>query len=110
MEVVDVTAGMTDDGILIINTHENPEKIRKKTGIEGKKVYTVDATHISIDALGRFMPNIPMLGALLRVTGLLSKEDAIDFLKQSFGKKFPQKVVDSNIVALERAYEEVKGE
>ncbi len=110
METVDVTEGVKDDGILIINTHHDPATIREKTGVQGKKIYTVDATHISIDALGRFMPNIPMLGALLSVTGLLSKEDAIDFLKSSFGKKFPKKVVDSNIVALDRAYEEVKGE
>ncbi len=110
METVDVAEGMKEDGILIINTHYDPATIRKKTGVKGKKIYTVDATHISLDALGRFMPNIPMLGALLSVTGLLSKEDAIEFLKSSFGKKFPQKVVDSNIVALDRAYEEVKGE
>lgn len=110
LEVVDITAGLAEDGIILVNSHEDPKVIREKFNIKGRKIYTVDATHISIDALGRFMPNIPMLGALLKVTGLLSKEEAATFLKESFGKKFSQKVANSNIVALERAFEEVKGE
>ncbi len=110
LDVVDVTTGLTEYGTLLVNSPENPSEIRKRMNIEGRKIYTVDATHISFDALGRFMPNIPMLGALLKITGLISKDEATNYLKESFGKKFPQKVVDRNIVALERAFEEVKGE
>ncbi|MEW5920455.1 MAG: 2-oxoacid:acceptor oxidoreductase family protein [Bacillota bacterium] len=107
LDVVDVTAGLAMDGILIVNTAEKPEEIRKKFDIKGRNIYTIDATHISIDELGRFMPNIPMLGALLKVTKLLSEEEAVSFLKESFGKKFSAKVVDSNIRALQRAFKEV---
>ncbi len=110
LEVVDVSTGLAADGTLIINTPSSPSEIRAKINLNGRKIYTVDATHISLEALGRFMPNIPMLGALLRATGLLSKEEATDFLRNTFGKKFPSKVVESNVVALERAYEEVESE
>ena len=111
LEVVDVTAGMAEDGIVIINTNQSPAEVKKQLNLSGKEtVYTVDATHISMDALARFMPNIPMLGAFLKITGLITLEEAKDYLNKSFGKKFPQKVVDKNIEAMERAYEEVKGE
>ncbi|UMZ75223.1 2-oxoacid:acceptor oxidoreductase family protein [Natranaerofaba carboxydovora] len=111
LDVVDVTHGMTEDGIVIVNTHQSPESIRGQLNVSDEnKVYTVDATHISMDALGRFMPNIPMLGAFLKVTGLITLDQAKEFLNDSFGKKFPQKIVDKNIEAMERAYQEVKGE
>ena len=110
LDIVDICAGLDDDGIIIINTTLQPDQIRDKLNINGRKLYTVDATHISLQELHRFMPNVPMLGALLKVTGLLTKEEAIEFLQDSFGKKFPAKVVESNIVALKRAFEEVKGE
>jgi len=110
LDVVDVTAGLTEDGTLLVNSHKEPSEIKKQLNLNGHKVYTVDATSISFDTLGRFMPNIPMLGALLKITGLIEKEEAVNYLKESFGKKFPQKIVDSNIAALEKAFEEVKGE
>ncbi len=110
LDVVDVTAGLTEDGTLLVNSHKEPSELRKQLNLNGRKVYTVDATTISFDALGRFMPNIPMLGALLKITGLIEIDEAVNYLKESFGKKFPQKVVDSNIAALEKAFEEVKGE
>jgi len=110
IDVVDVTTGLSMNGILIINSGEKPQYFRKKLGLTGRKIYTVDATHISLEELKRFMPNVPMLGALLQVTELLSEEEAITFLKDSFGKKFSQKVVDSNIRALKRAFKEVEAE
>ncbi len=110
LDVVDVTAGLAMNGTLIINSGEKPGYLRNKLAIKGRDIYTVDATHISLEELKRFMPNIPMLGALLKVTELLTEEEAIEFLKNSFGKKFPEKVVDSNIRALKRAFKEVEGE
>lgn len=110
LDIVDISAGLDDDGIVIINTTLQPGQIRAKLNLNGRKIYTVDATHISLEELRRFMPNIPMLGALLKVTSLLTKEEAIEFLQDSFGKKFPSKVVQSNIAALNRAFEEVKAE
>ena len=110
LDVVDVTEGLGMNGILIINSAEKPAYFREKFAIAGRKIYTVDATHISLDELKRFMPNIPMLGAMLSITELLSEAEAISFLKDSFGKKFPEKVVDSNIRALQRAFKEVEAE
>ncbi len=110
LEVVDITEGLIRDGIIIINSEKDPALIRKAFNIQGRKIYTIDATTISVESLGRFMPNIPILGALLRVTEMMTLEEAGEFLKKSFAKKFSDKVVEGNMQALQRAFEEVKSE
>jgi len=110
LEVVNITVGLAKDGVIIVNSEKEPAKIREAFNIQGREIYTVDATTISIESLGRFMPNIPILGALLKVTGLLSLKEASEYLKKSFGKKFSEKVVEGNLKALKRAFEEVKSE
>ncbi len=108
MEKEDVTEGLGDGGILIVNTEENPEAIRQKTKFKKGKVFTVNATQISLDTLGRPMPNTPMLGALIKATGIIKMKDLQDNLRKKFLKKIGEKAVKGNIEAIERAYEEVE--
>jgi len=107
---IDIVAGLGVDGVLIINSPESPADVRKKLGMKGGKVFTVDATQISIDALGRSIPNTPMMGALVRVTELLNMETLKKDVQKKFAKKFGDKIVQGNFAALQRAYEEVKSE
>ena len=93
----------------IITTHlSKDELIAKKPELKGKELYTLDCIQISLDTLGKSVPNAPMLGALMKVSKMLE----IDFFLESFakvlGKKLPQKVIDANKVAIKRAYDEVK--
>ena len=108
MSVVDVTAGLKDGGTIIINTHHDPASVNSEFKLDSYRLFTLDATHIALDTMGKPFSNIPMLGGLLKATGLLEKEEALNYLKDSFTKKFPAKVVDKNLEALKRAYEEVK--
>ncbi|MDD5455372.1 MAG: 2-oxoacid:acceptor oxidoreductase family protein [Candidatus Ratteibacteria bacterium] len=112
MATVDVTAGLTDDGIIIINTPLTPAEIRKEMGISGKKIFTVDASGISKSTLGKEIPNTPMLGALIKVSGLLDIEKVLDDTRKKLEKKFRTKpeLIEGNIKAIRRAYEEVRGE
>ncbi len=107
-DVVNFTAGMPENGLIIINTGECPATMTEKFRLNRYKVATVDATRISMEALGRSMPNIPMLGAFLKVFGLLGEAEACDFVNTHFGQKFSSKVVSGNIRALQRAFEEVQ--
>ena len=109
-EVVDIIEGLPDDGILLVNTPCSPAELRRKYKVEGRKVFTSEATLISIEELGRDMPNTPMLGALSKVAGAPKLETLIADLDEKFSHKFAKKVVDDNIRAVKRAYEEVKGE
>lgn len=112
MATVDVAAGIKDDGIIIINTPLSPGEMRKKMGINGKRIFTIDASGISKNSLGREIPNTPMLGALLKVSGLLDLQGVLNDTKKKLEKKFRSKpeLIEGNIRAIKRAYEEVKGE
>jgi len=108
METVDVTEGLGDGGILIVNTQEKPEAIRQKAKFKKGEVFTVDATQISLDTLGRPMPNTPMLGALIKATGIINLKNLEEDLRKKFLKKIGEKAVKGNIDAIDRAYEEVE--
>ena len=108
IETLDVTEGTPDDAVFVINTTNTPEEMAKKLGRSADKVFTVDATQISIDTLGRPIPNTPLLGALVRATGLVKLETLILDLSKTLGKKFPEKIVKGNTESVERAYKEVK--
>lgn len=112
MDSVDVTSGLPADGTLIVNTTLPPRDIRKQLNLKGGKVFTVDASGISKETIGREIPNTPMLGALIKVSGLLKYEEVRVDLESKLKKKFATKpeIVKGNLDAIGRAYQEVKGE
>lgn len=110
LKSIDVTVGLADEGILIINTDASPAEIRASMGLVGRRVFTVPATQIALDTIGKPIPNTPMLGALAKATALMRLEDIRSHLRASFGKKFASDVIEGNVRALEQAYEEAKGE
>lgn len=108
---VNVCEGIKADGKLIVNSPDSPDVIRGKFSIDNNiKIFTVNATHISIDEIGRPIPNTPMIGALVKVTNVLSLETVIHDVRKKFGKKFNEKVIQGNINAIERGYKEVQSE
>lgn len=104
----DVTDGLGDDGILLVNSTQDPKAIREKLALKTGKVATVDATKISLDTLGVDMPNTPMLGALVKVTPLVSIDALIEKIKHKFLKKIGEEKTNANIEGIRRAYEETK--
>ena len=108
---VDVTAGLKKDGAIVINSAKDPEEFRPLLkGFEGK-IYTIDARKISVEELGRYFPNVPMLGAIVKITKLMDEDTFIKAMEKSFHHKFATKphVIDGNMRALKRAMQEVKG-
>ncbi len=108
--LIDVTTGVPDDGVYIINTEWTPAEARKNSGIKNGTIHTVDASGIAMETIKRPIPNTPMLGALISVTHILELEIVIEDMKKSFAKKFSQAIIDANVEAVERSYKEVKGE
>jgi len=108
---VDVAAGLKKEGAILVNTQKEPAEIKKQLkGFEGR-VYTVDAMTISIDTLGKYFPNTPMLGAIVKVGGVMNEEEFITSMEESFKHKFASKpeVIEGNMKAIKRALQEVKG-
>jgi pyruvate ferredoxin oxidoreductase gamma subunit len=109
---VNVIEGAPEDAIFIINTSKTPAEMRNELKLKNKKtlVYTLDASKISLEAIGRNMPNTPMLGALAKTTDVITLDVLIDNFKENYSKKFSAKVVEGNITAMTRGFQEVKGE
>ncbi|MCK8826698.1 2-oxoacid:acceptor oxidoreductase family protein [Natroniella acetigena] len=109
LSVVDVTDGVPADGTIIVNTTEDGAELKEKLGFDGD-VWAVDAYGISTEEIGAPFPNTPMLGALIKATGLLPYEGFLEEIKKEFEKKFAHKpeVVEGNLASIERAYQEVK--
>ena len=102
-----VTAGTDKTTVFIVNTTETPAAISKKLGIKGAAVYTVDATGIALDTIGRPIPNMPMIGALLAVRAVMTVEELKSALVEQLGSKFSQVVIDGNLNAVDRASKEL---
>ena len=101
---VDVTAGLKQNGWILINSHQPPEVF---SGLKGFRTATVDATSIAIrNGLGsRTSPivNTAILGAFSKVSGLVGIDSiALAIREELSGKK------DENAKAAREAYQEVK--
>lgn len=108
---VDVTSGLKDNGAIVINTNEDIDSLRKKLNEFSGKIYTIDASKISLECLKANFPNTAMLAAVVNITKIMSKEELVDNMKDAFSHKFAKKpeVIEPNMEALLRGYDEIKG-
>ncbi len=111
ISTVDVTSGLKESGAIIINTEKAPNEIRKHLKDYKGKICTINAGRISEETIGKNFPNTPMLGAVVKVSGIMEPQNFIKDMKESFAHKFKTKpeVIEGNIRALERAMQEVQG-
>lgn len=113
LKTVNVTKGLNRDGALIINTHRSADEIREElNGAYDGKICTVDAEKISVETLGKYFPNTPMLAAAVKVSKVIETEQFIQDMEESFRKKFPAKphLVEGNMQALKRTLKEFKAD
>jgi pyruvate ferredoxin oxidoreductase gamma subunit len=99
---VNVTDGLKPNGKLIVNTPKTPEEIRKELNFSGT-IATVDGTGIARKEMGVPIANTTMIGALLKVTGVLGLEEMKEAVEHRFGR-----IAQKNLTAMKRAYEEIK--
>lgn len=105
---VDVLEGVPESGIIVVNTHLSSKEIKKKLDTGKRELYTVDATKIALETIGRPFPNTPMMGALAKATGLVTLDDLFEETKKSMGKKLSKEILEGNLNAIKKGYEEVK--
>jgi len=99
LRVVDVASGLKASGILVLNTPKAAEEIIKEFSFK-QALATVDATRIAREMLGVPIVNTTMIGALLKVAGVIKLESLLEPLKHRFGR-----LAEKNINAMQRAYE-----
>ena len=109
LEAVDVTAGLKPDGAIVINTTKSGNELKPLLNGYTGDVYTIDARKISLETLGKYFPNTPMLAAIVKVSGVIEEKDFLADMEGSFKHEFAKKpeVIDGNMKALEMALKEV---
>lgn len=100
LSIMDVTSGLKEEGVVVINTKKSAGQIRSEFGIK-ERLATVNATKIAKELLGVPIVNTTMIGALMKATNIINLGSMDEPLKKRFAK-----LAERNFKAMERAYEE----
>ena len=105
LETINVTAGLKDDGAIVINSTKDGNYIRSKLKDYKGDIYKIDARKISMETLGKYFPNTPMLAAIVKVSKIMTDEEFLNDMQGSFKQKKKKKpeVIEGNMKALEMA-------
>jgi pyruvate ferredoxin oxidoreductase gamma subunit len=105
LESVDVTSGLKNKGVIIVNTNKSPEDLK----IKGKfDVHTVDATAIAMEIFGKPIVNTPMLGAFSKITKDISLKSLVKAIDEVFLKTKGKKIAELNKKAITAVYNQTK--
>lgn len=110
LESVPVTAGLKDTGAIVINTTKPADYLKKVLNGYSGDIYTIDARKVSMETLGKYFPNTPMLAAIVKVSHIMDDDAFLKDMEGSFKHKFAKKpeVIEGNMKAIEMALKEVK--
>jgi len=106
--MVNIAEGAKKDAIFIINTTYEIPLLRERLSLGERKIYGLDANTIATDELGKAIPNVPMVAALVKVTQIMDLGKFKEKLKASLAKKLRPEVVEKNLRTTDRAFKEVK--
>ena len=106
---VDVTAGLSPEGGIVINSRRPAADLRPLLNGYTGAVYAIDARRISEEYLGGYFPNTPMLSAIVQVSRVLDPGRFIADMEASFRHKFASKpdVIQGNMNCLIQSMKEV---
>ncbi|MDR0915502.1 MAG: 2-oxoacid:acceptor oxidoreductase family protein [Endomicrobium sp.] len=110
LESNQVTSGLKCTSKIIINTALSSYAVSMKIHFNKDNIYVVNASNISIETVGKNIPNAPMLGALIKIVGNIDLNMSLNSVKNKLLDKFRNKpeVVNGNLNAISRAFQEVK--
>jgi len=104
---VDIVGGLKKNGFVLANYAGTPKELQKALGAD-VECHTVDATAISMEEMGKPMANTAILGALTKVSPMVTYSALEDQITSKFSGKLSDKMIVKNLTALKRAYEEVQ--
>ena len=99
-----VAEGVQKNTKLIVNTDKSTKEVLDILGLKGIETWTVDATTLAINVLGRPITNTAMLGSVVKATGVVQLDSILHVVKE----RFDGKISELNTDLVKRAYEEVK--
>jgi pyruvate ferredoxin oxidoreductase gamma subunit len=101
---VAVFDGMKPSGYALINSEHSVEEFRSNRfndKLLRSHCYTIPATRLAIEHVGRPVPNVPLLGAFVAITELLTISSVMEAVKH----KFSGSIAEANIAAARAGYE-----
>lgn len=106
IDSINVCEGLKKGGVVIVNSHLSAEECRKKLKSNNiSEVYTVDATSIALEKIGKPIVNTAMLGAFVNLVDWIDLNCLEKAVKQHFDD---QEIADKNISAFKGCCEIVK--
>jgi len=103
---VDITGGLKDGGLIVVNYKGDPGELYRMIGVEKGRysVWTVPATDLALEILKRPITNTAMVGALIRAKPLVSMES----IEKALHHRFPKPIAEKNMFLIKKAYELAK--
>jgi len=78
-------SGLRNDGYFVCNFDGSPQTLRSQLNLGiSVNVSALDATGIALKCIGKDFPNTPMLGGLLKATGLVGFESMVSVMNERF--------------------------
>ena len=106
--LVDIGDGAGEDAVFLLNTTFDIPLVRSRLALGNRKIYALDAYTIARDELGKAIPNVPMVAALVKILDLMDPDKFKEKIRISLGKKLRPEVVEMNMRTIDRAVKEVK--
>ncbi len=99
----ELLAGLKKNGFLVVNSSQK----RLKMAVGNARIFSLDASKIALAEIGRDIPNVPILGTLVRILKLAKLGDFKKDLRKYLASHLPAEIVDGNLKAFERGFLEV---
>jgi 2-oxoacid:acceptor oxidoreductase gamma subunit (pyruvate/2-ketoisovalerate family) len=106
LKTVPVTSGVGENGIIIINSADEPAKVREALKTDKGKLWTIPATQIALKILGLPITNTAMLGTVARATAVVSLES----IERTIKERFRPDLAEKNFAVIKEAYQEARKE
>ncbi len=106
--LIDVAEGARDDALVLLNTAADLGVARRRARLGDRAVWGLDATAIALAEIGRPVPNVPLLSALVKVAGLMDLDPFRDAVRVSLARRLKPEVVAMNLRTIDRALQEVR--
>ena len=106
LKTVPVAAGLNENGIIIVNSADEPAKVKDMLKAVKGKVWTVPATEIALRILGVPITNTAMLGAVARAISIV----ALESIEKTVKGRFRLDIAEKNFAVIKEAYREAKQE
>ncbi|HAR99857.1 MAG TPA: pyruvate synthase [Candidatus Moranbacteria bacterium] len=107
MDSQDVARNLDKHEILIVNSANSKEDVRKRVPHFKGSIHCIDGNKISADIIGKPNPNMVLMGHLIKVTEIVDLETAGEIFREVFTEKIGKDLTEKNIRAMQAGYDEL---